>query len=304
MSDRYSPVGSSPSGANGIPPRRGMEEQIRDAARQYLEQGEVSCVIGYERGPRGKVRPAFVYKADDVQRLVWSAECDQNLVTYLHNFKQSPGRGQPIPKVAVVARPCDARAVNLLIHEQQIKRENVKVIGIACAGVEAQESCQFCQERTPVVHDVLVQPEQPVEAPKARDDYRDITDMDNWTPQQRLDFWMKEFDRCIRCYACRQACPGCYCFECVAEQVDPHWTSIAIDVPEKYFFHVMRAFHLAGRCVACNACESVCPMDIPLSKLNRKLAKEVEELFGYRTGDNPEAAPPLTTFDPEERLRL
>jgi len=86
--------------------------------------------------------------------------------------------------------------------------------------------------------------------------------------------------------------------------VDPHWSSIAVELPEKFFFHVMRAFHLAGRCVGCDACEAVCPMDIPLSKLNRKLAKEVEDLFGYRTGDDPAALPPLATFNPEERLPL
>jgi len=285
-----------------------MEEQIRDAARQYLGNGDVSCVIGYERGPRGKVRPAFIYEADDVDRLVWSPDCNLNLASYLHNFKHSPRRGVPIPKVAVVVRPCDARAINLLLHEQQVKRENVKVIGVSCAGSEVEgelrQACQICHERVPVIYDVLVEPEQPIEVPDVQDDYADVVEMENWTPEERLEYWLKEFDRCIRCYACRQACPGCYCFECVAEQVYPHWTSIAMEVPEKYFFHVMRAFHLAGRCVACDACEVVCPMDIPLSKLNRKLAKEVEALFGYRTGDDPETAPPLATFDPEERLRL
>jgi len=285
-----------------------VEEQIRDAARHYLENGDVSCVIGYERGPRGDVRPAFIYEAGDVARLVWSADCNLNLVAYLHNFKRPPRRGAPIPKVAVVVRPCDARAVNLLIHEEQIRRENVKVIGLTCAGSEIHGqmrlACQFCQDRVPVIYDVLIESDRPVEVPDAQDDYADVVEMESWTPQERLAYWVKEFDRCIRCYACRQACPGCYCFECVAEQVDPHWTSIALELPEKHFFHVMRAFHLAGRCVGCDACQAVCPMDIPLSKLNRKLAKEVETLFGYRTGDDPEAAPPLATFDPEERLRL
>ncbi len=285
-----------------------MEEQIRNAARQYLANGDVDCVIGYERGPRGRIRPAFVYQADDVARLVWSSDCNQNLVTYLHNLKHSPRRGAPVPKVAVVVRPCDARAINLLLHEQQIERENVKVIGVTCTGSEVdgepRAACLLCRERVPVIHDVLIEAEQPIEVPEAQDNYADIDEMEDWTPEQRLEYWAKEFDRCIRCYACRQACPGCYCFECVAEQVDPHWTSIALQLPEKYFFHVMRAFHLAGRCVACDACEVVCPMDIPLSKLNRKLAKEVEALFGYRTGDDPETAPPLATFDPEERLRL
>ena len=283
-----------------------MEEGIRNAAREYLEGGQVSCVIGYERGPRGNVRPAFVYEAEHAGRLVWGPDCNLDLVTYLHNYKHPPGRGVPIPKVAVVVRPCDARAINLLIHEQQIKRENVKVIGLTCVGTEMdgelRRACQFCQERVPVVYDVLIEPEEQIAVPVEDDDYADIVEMENWTPQERLAYWAREFDRCIRCYACRQACPGCYCFECVAEQVDPHWTSIALELPQKHFFHVMRAFHLAGRCVSCDACEVVCPMDIPLSKLNRKLAKEVEAMFGYRTGDDPETAPPLATFDPAEQL--
>jgi formate dehydrogenase subunit beta len=285
-----------------------MIEQIQDAARQYLQEGAVTCVIGYERGPRGGVRPAIIYEAEDVGRLTWGPDCNMNLVTYLHNFKHSPGRGIPIPKVAVVVRPCDARAVNLLIYEQQIQRENVKVIGLTCAGTEINGqprlACQSCDERVPVVYDVLVEPEEAVDVPAMQEDYADIVEMEGWTPAERLAYWAREFDRCIRCYACRQACPGCYCFECVAEQVDPHWTSIALELPEKHFFHVMRAFHLAGRCVACDACEAVCPMDIPLSKLNRKLAKEVEAMFGYRPGDDPESAPPLATFDPKEQLRL
>jgi len=285
-----------------------MEERIRDAAREYLEKEAVTCVIGYERSARGVVRPAFIYEADDVDRLIWGEDCNLDLVTYLHNFKHPPGRGVPIPKVAVVVRPCDARALNLLLYEQQIQRENVKVIGLTCAGTtirgEPRTACQFCSERVPVVYDVLIEADGEIDVPAVQDEYADVQEMDDWTPAERLSYWAREFDRCIRCYACRQACPGCYCYECVAEQVEPHWSSIALELPEKHFFHVMRAFHLAGRCVECDACEAVCPMDIPLSKLNRKLAKEVEALFGYRTGDDPETAPPLATFDPQEQLRM
>jgi Fe-S oxidoreductase len=90
----------------------------------------------------------------------------------------------------------------------------------------------------------------------------------------------------------------------VAEQLDPSWMSIAIDLPQKQFFHVMRAYHLAGRCSGCNACEEACPMDIPLSLLNRKVAKEVETLFGYKAGQNAELLPPLATFRKEEQLPM
>ena len=284
-----------------------MEEQIRTAARQYLENSKVSAVIGYEKTAQGKVRPAIISRSEEADRLIWDENCNLNLVNYLHQRKLPPGEEQPVPKTAVVVRPCDVRTVNLLISEQQIKRENIKLIGIECAGTQINGkpriTCSFCQERTPVVYDVLIESDVPIEIPTEEDSYADIQEMENWTPEERLAYWTEEFDRCIRCYACRQACPGCYCFECVAEQVDPHWTSIAMDVPEKMFFHVMRAYHLAGRCVVCGACEAACPMNIPLSKLNRKVAKDILELFNYKTGDDPENAPLLACFDPHERLR-
>jgi formate dehydrogenase (coenzyme F420) beta subunit len=284
-----------------------VEDQIRSSARKFLEENQVSCVIGYERDVRGRARPIFIEKAEDTERFIWGSDCNLNLVTYLHERKHAPGKDQPVPKTAIVARPCDIRAIQLLINEQQIKRENLKIIGLSCEGSEINGkpriACQFCQERKPLIYDVLIEAEKPIDIPKEKDEYSEIKEMDDWSPEERLKFWTEEFDRCIRCYACRQACPGCYCFECVAEQVDPHWTSIALEIPEKMFFHVMRAYHLAGRCVGCDACEAACPMDIPLSKLNRKIAKEILDMFNYRTGDNPENPPPLVCFKPEERLK-
>jgi len=193
-----------------------MNEQIRAAAKKYLQEDAVSCVIGYEQDTRGRIRPAFIEHAEDADRLIWNASCNLNLVNYLHQRKLSPGKDQPIPKTAVVVRPCDVRSVNLLISEQQLKRENIKLISITCAGTEINGqprlTCNFCQERTPVDYDILIESDQPIEIPTAEDVYADIQEMENWTPEERLAYWTEEFDRCIRCYACRQACPGCYCF--------------------------------------------------------------------------------------------
>jgi ferredoxin len=193
----------------------------------------------------------------------------------------------------------------VLLYEKQVDRQRTYVIGMTCEGIKVngrpQERCQRCADRVPLAYDLVTG-----EVPKAigREDYADVARLEAMSPRERLAFWAKEFDRCIRCYACRQACPACYCFECVAEQLDPGWTSIAIDLPQKQFFHVMRAYHLAGRCSGCQACEEACPMGIPLSLLNRKIAKEVEVLFDYKTGQNAEMPPPLATFKKEEALPL
>jgi formate dehydrogenase subunit beta len=280
-------------------------DKIRAKAEELLRSGEVSCFVGYEQGTRGRVRPSFIYDPEDVDRLIWDERCTHNLTVYLHQFKSPLNRGEEPPRVGILVKPCDSRSLNVLLHEEQINRERVRVIGVACEGVNAngqqQDRCQRCSDRVPLVYDLLVG-----EEPKAagQDDLADVATLEGMSPQERLAFWTKEFDRCIRCYACRQACPACYCFECVAEQLDPLWMGIAIDLPQKRFFHVMRAYHLAGRCAGCDACEDVCPVGIPLSLLNRKISKEVEALFGYRTGEDAEMPPPLATFKKEEELTV
>ena len=282
-----------------------MTDKIRAKARELLESGQVSCFIGYEEGTRGRVRPAFAYEPGDADRLIWDERCTYNLTTYLHQFRHPLRRGEEPPRVGILVKPCDSRTLNVLIHEEQIDRERIYVVGVTCKGVQVngqtEERCQRCAERVPLVYDVVMG-----RVPKVvgREDYSDVARLEGMSPQERLAFWTREFDRCIRCYACRQACPACYCFECVAEQLDPQWMSIAIDLSQKRFFHVMRAYHLAGRCSGCSACEEACPMGIPLSLLNRKIAKEVEDLFGYRPGQDAATPPPLATFMKEEELPM
>lgn len=293
-----------------------MTKQIQAKAHELLSNGDVTCVIGYEIGPRSTVRPFFAYRPDEVNRLVWNDHCNHNLTTYLRDWKQPRVQGQEPPRVGIVVKACDARALNVLIQERQVTRDRLHVIGVVCQGMhdgdddapllrscsgQLQARCEHCAERTPVVYDTLVG--EPVVVP-ARAGWADVETLEAKTTQERLAFWVGQFDRCLRCYACRQVCPGCYCHECLAEQVDPLWVGIGIDFSEKYFFHIMRAYHLAGRCIDCNECERVCPVNIPLSLLNRRIAREIMELFDYTPGLSADDPLPLMTFRPNEELPL
>jgi formate dehydrogenase subunit beta len=278
-----------------MPINEPLTQALRDQARQLLESGRVDCVIGYEASPRGNARPAFIYDSGDADRLIWDATCVHNLVTYLHDKKKPRRRGEEPPRVAVVVKPCDSRAINVLLAEQQIERERVFVIGVACEGTrdangEESARCTRCGDRVPVVYDILLG--EPPEVTPIEDDYADLARVEEMQPAERMAFWLREFDRCIRCYACRQVCPGCYCTTCMFERDDGLWVDMGIELPQKHVFHLGRALHLAGRCVECNECERVCPMGLPLSLLNRRLVREVKALYDHRAG-REEALTPL-----------
>jgi hypothetical protein len=194
-----------------------QQEQIRAKPRELFEGKQVECVIGYETGSRGQVRPAFIYGVHDVDRLVWNQGCTHNLTLYLHDKQKPAKKGEPPPRVAIVVKPCDSRDLNVLLAETQIEREQVYVIGVACDGIAQgagfarpsadsnqqpamQDRCLRCGERVPVVYDVLIGEPPQVDL---KDDFADVARLEAMTPAERVAFWLKQYDRCIR-YACRQ----------------------------------------------------------------------------------------------------
>ena len=62
-------------------------------------------------------------------------------------------------------------------------------------------------------------------------------------------------------------------------------------------FHIIRAFHVAGRCTDCGECSRVCPQGIPLHLFNRKFIKDINEFYGeYQAGEDLESTSPLTDY--------
>lgn len=293
---------------------------------------DVETVICWQEGfDKLNVTPIFITSPEQVDKVVWNAACAQNLASYLPSQKK---------KVAVVVKGCDSRTIVQYMQEGLIDRENVVIIGMPCKGIISKKKvqkavnnepveevtysddsikvktpsgektiaikdvwpskCSTCQYPTPIISDQLaadaIQSDKPADSV-----YADVAELESKTLEERWAYFSKEFDRCIRCYACRNACPMCVCQDsCIAETRDPHWITQKLSFDEKLMFHMIHALHLAGRCVECGECERVCPMEIPVAKLKKKINKEMKDLFDYTPGVNPEDKPPMFVFNVDE----
>lgn len=288
--------------------------RLRETARTLLEAGDVSVVVGHAPGSLpGQMVPAFVTDPEEAASLAWNERCANNLTVYLPELLKRKAGG----KVGLVVKSCDAAAVSGLLRENQLDRDDVVLLGAPCSGIWADDGlalkCYACTDEVSPLADwtitaggaepgAVTAGERAV-APDPRD--AQLAAIAALSTEERRDYWQSQFSRCLRCYACRAVCPLCYCATCVAEKHRPQWIPLSFDGPGNTTWNVTRAMHLAGRCVGCDECARVCPADIRLDLVNRKVAQEVESLFDYRNGDASSSAPPLTTFlpgDPDEFL--
>lgn len=293
-----------------------MIEEIKQKAKELLKNKQAGLIVGYKRAADGiSAAPAFIDREEDAEDLIWDVYCVYNLSGYLKDF---PGK-----KIGIVAKACDVRSVIVLLQENQLKREDVFIIGVECYGVidekkltfskdkveevDFDKRCKGCTPAVPPIYDILIsQKSKKDKTAREEDPYEAVRKFEIKSVRERFKFWQEEFSRCIRCYACRQICPSCYCPRCVAEQTTPAWFSRTTSLEGNFGWNVNRAIHLAGRCTGCGECERACPAGIPLMDINKKIEKDIKELFDYEAAASIEQKPLFSCFDesdPEDFIK-
>lgn len=309
-------------------------QEVISRAKELISDGTVNRVIGWQTGEFVyDITPAVFESVEEIEKsFVFDDFCGANMSKYL--VKESGKEG----KVAVFLKPCDTYSFNQLLKEHRINRENVYVVGVECygkadiekikalgisgiTGIKSEngnfiistiygdktvakyevmaERCLSCKSKKHVVYDELIGEDGDV---IDSDRFDMVEKLENMTSDERYEFWRNELSRCIRCNACRNVCPACTCENCVFDNDKSGVANKAVsDSFEENMFHIIRAFHVAGRCTDCGECSRVCPQHIPLHLLNRKFIKDINELYGeYQAGADTESRAPLTNFTKED----
>ena len=311
-----------------------MQSRVIEKAASLLESGACTRVLGWKTGEFFyDVTPAVFTSAEEVRtQMVYNPFCGPNLSKYLIAESRKEG------KIAVFLKPCDTFSFVQLQKEHRIARDKVYAVGVQCDGMIDTDSlkalglrgvtaarevgdnlivstlygektvprrealslrCRVCKSKRLNDCDEIIG-EQGGDLPSDR--FAQVEALEAMTPEERFAFWRSELSKCIRCNACRNVCPACSCEKCVFDNPGSGVRNkAAADSFEENLFHIIRAFHVAGRCTDCGECSRVCPQGIPLHLLNRKLIKDMNQLYGpYQAGADFDSKPPMLAFTPED----
>ena len=119
--------------------------------------------------------------------------------------------------------------------------------------------------------------------------------------KERLQKIMEDTSRCIKCYACIENCPICYCVECSTKK--PYLVPPGV-LPVPFMFHLIRYAHVSDSCVNCGQCEELCPMEIANSLYMHALQVDMERMFGHTPGVDLELPVLALVEEQAERERL
>lgn len=250
-------------------------EALRDLIEEALD--EVDGVVGL-RSSSGYVAPHLFREREELHQLAVSPK--YALPTTLRLIQTA----HPEAKLGIVCRGCEERGLIEMAKRNQINLDHIAVIGLACTAEEAEE-CRCAKPYPSVLVDSHVGERVEPVADNLAEELRQ-----KGVPE-RLDFWLSQFNKCIKCYGCRNACPQCFCPECTLEE--ELWVERGRVPPPFPSFHLIRAMHTVGKCVGCRECELSCPAHIPLTTLYTLIRQEVGEMFGYEPGVALEDEPPL-----------
>ena len=362
-----------------------------------LESKRVDAVVGVKArdGNRYNGIPVLITDPAEIAETGGSLHCaSPNIARFLKEYLD----GASSMKIAVVAKPCDAKAIIELAKREQINLDNLILIGLNCTGTlpsakaktifreefevdpsdvvsediedneliirlkdgsekkkslaeleekgyGRRENCRRCETNIPVMADIAcgkwgttdkkstfievcsekgsqfieaaieagyIKVEQPttaaIDTRKKKDQAaielaqqwqeKDFASLEKMSNDERFNYWFEQFSHCIKCYGCRDACPICYCKDCILE-ADRSFVPPG-EVPPNMLFPMVRITHVMDSCVNCGQCQDACPMELPLSRLIFLLSKKIGAIFKYEPGMDATELPPLRTITDQE----
>ncbi len=314
-----------------------MQELIT-RAKELLENGTVSRVLGWKKGDMPyNPEPAFFDSAEALDDFVYDGFCGANLSKYMieasslegktlvflkpcdtysfnqllyehrvdrdkayiigvgckgkldiENIRRQGVKGIKSISGKEMSDPCDKLTMDTIYGEKEIPYNNAMLA-----------RCHVCKGKEHKIYDELIGESRDT---ADQDKFAGVEYIESMSPEEKFEFFQKELSKCIRCNACRNVCPACSCRKCVFDSNKFDSAQKAnVDSFEEKMFHIIRAFHVAGRCTDCGECSRVCPQGIPLHLFNRKFIKDINEFYGdFTAGETADGDRPLTSFTFED----